>query len=257
MSKPLSVAETARMANELNAASAQLQEASAALHKDAEKQKGALGAQLDNELKKLVQEYASKRQAAQNIHQERVARLEEKQMRRERRILTAHASASKKALQAIDEKENRAKFSIQKGMLDAERGAEARSAQTEKDFEAFQHSVEEERKNLFHLQRRIRGAFSGLWGYRRLLSAPSTSPQPPAESGHKALLEQAVAQPVRKLALADDHGGYRGLAHADIEAEVAHAALEVAGVVPQAVDKLRLGLQHVDGRDTRADDGGR
>src|SRR5205085_8112539 len=54
---------------------------------------------------------------------------------------------------------------------------------------------------------------------------------------------------------AGDHRGDRRLTVTGVEAEPDQPSLEVARVLPEAVDQLRLVFEHVDGRDAGGDDG--
>src|SRR5213594_1058257 len=78
----------------------------------------------------------------------------------------------------------------------------------------------------------------------------------PARNGREpdSLSEYArLEQPVRKLhslgSLADDNRGNGAFARPGVEAARLETALEEAGVVPQAIDQLRLGLEDLKGRE--------
>src|SRR5580698_1548692 len=72
--------------------------------------------------------------------------------------------------------------------------------------------------------------------------------------GHQSLLEEGFREVHRQAAIAGDDwrdgsfAGGRGDS-ADIEAEPAEFRLEVAGVVPETVDALRLLLEEIEGGD--------
>src|ERR1039458_10144337 len=64
--------------------------------------------------------------------------------------------------------------------------------------------------------------------------------------GEDSTLEESVRQLHRDRSLAAHHRCDRRFALADIEAELAESALEVARVAPELFDELRLLLEHVD-----------
>lgn len=119
-------------------------------------------AELNSELAALDSELEISRQNAQSRRESRAARVAE-----------AHKRSLKGALDAIEQREGRQKYNLQKRTLDAERQREADLAAASSRLSEFRSKLAESQERFASLEHAADQAFSSFPAFRRLLVEPA------------------------------------------------------------------------------------
>jgi len=175
VSERLAVNEVGDLVNGLRGTATRIQEASARLEKETAVRKAALTRQGDAELEKLLEEQKARRDDIKGNAGVRLANLEKRTAARKTRIMKAHATSRKKSLERIDEVEGRRKFSVQKGILDTEKGREQKIAELDSNWAAYQQESANFQYQAAQLRESARKSFRAYLTFPKLLreSAPS------------------------------------------------------------------------------------
>ena len=178
MSERLAVNELGDLVNELRAATARIQEANARLEKETAARKAGLARQSNAELEKLLEEQKTRRDEIKAKASERLAHLEKRTAARKTRITKAHATSRKKSLERIDEIEGRRKFSVQKGILDTEKGREQRIAELDSNWAGYQQESAQFQYQTSHVRESARKSFRAYLTFPKLLRSPGSLDAP-------------------------------------------------------------------------------
>ena len=136
-------------------------------------------AELSDELSAIEAELKAARQRAQ-----------ERSAKCEARIVQAHKQSLTRALEIIEQREGRLKYTLQKRTLEAERRREADLASSAKRLAEFRSRLEESQDKFAALEIAADSAFSGYPDFSRLLVEPADAPEAdPSQDEHQLLAE--------------------------------------------------------------------
>jgi S-DNA-T family DNA segregation ATPase FtsK/SpoIIIE len=169
------VNELGDLVNGLRSTAARIQEASAKLEKETAVRKAALTRQGDSELEKLLAEQKARRDEIKGTASARLANLEKRTAARKIRITKAHATSRKRSLERIDEVEGRRKFSVQKGILDTEKGREQRIAELDGNWAAYQQESANFQYQAAQVRESARKSFRAYPTFPKLLRETAAS----------------------------------------------------------------------------------
>ena len=142
----------------------------------------ARAAQLEEALATAESDFQTRQQNARQHFEQRRAR-----------ILAAHKNCRKRALESIQEQENRHRYTLQKRTLDAERQREAALAQADDNLAHFRQGIAESQTRFAQAETSAQSAFAGVGEFRKLLGTECTWPVVNAASDEQQILQQLHA----------------------------------------------------------------
>lgn len=155
-------------------------------------------------LNRLAEEEKSRRaQLVQEFELARESALKRSERRAER-IVEAHASSKRKALQRIEQEEGRRKYFVQKESLEAEKNRAVLLAQGEADYHHFQQQLGERNGAVQALRREANASFSGYPMFRGYLAQSAGRLEQSEVDEHQLLgrvidLEKEIARQLKRF----------------------------------------------------------
>jgi DNA segregation ATPase FtsK/SpoIIIE, S-DNA-T family len=172
VNRAMSISETGDLLQEFRAAAARLQEEKLRMERETAQRKTSLASEAEAALQRLQAGQAAERQRISGELGARASHWAERTAQRKARITKAHTSSRKAALARIDEKEGRRKFAVQKGILETEKGRDARVAELEREFQDYSAAWQEEQRQLGLQREVVRKSLAVYWTFPGLLNAP-------------------------------------------------------------------------------------
>ncbi len=110
---------------------------------------------------------------------------------RQRRINRVHHGVREMTAEGIGAREEKCKSDATEGLIAAERRHDEELEQAKTNFENFQHVHAEAAAQFSDLEKKVRGAFSGVGSFRRLLNVPAALENHAGDGDGNGMLEEA------------------------------------------------------------------